>query len=85
MQDAKREVFDEMNRILPANHRLRITDRINPLHMDKIAGITRESPWRFHPEEPCPEGGVVSVGQTFLDPPSCSLGTPIATIGKPTQ
>ncbi|GMV65204.1 MAG: hypothetical protein AMXMBFR75_10050 [Candidatus Hinthialibacteria bacterium] len=80
IQEAKKEVFEEMNRILPANKHLRITDRVNPLHLDKIARKTLESPWRFHPEDSFPGCGAVSVGQTFLDPPSSSTGVPIANL-----
>lgn len=82
IQDAKRQVMEEMNRRLPANRRLRITDRVNPLHIDKIAQITLASPWRFHPEDSFPGCGTISVGKTFLDPPSCSTGAPIASFPK---
>lgn len=85
IQEAKKEVFEEMNRILPANRRLRITDRINPLHLDKIAHKTLESPWRFHPDDPFPGCGTLSVGKTFLDPPSSSTGVPIASLQGTTQ
>lgn len=80
IQSAKREVFDDMNLRLPPNRRLRINDRVNAYHLDSIARITLESPWNFDPEEPCPNGGVISVGDSFLEPPSCSLGTPIAVL-----
>ncbi len=79
IQDAKREVMEEMNQMLPSNRRLRITDRVNPLHLDKIAGKTMASPWRFHPEDSFPGCGTISVGKTFLDPPSCTTGVPVAT------
>ncbi len=79
IQDAKREVMEEMNQLLPSNRRLRITDRVNPLYLDKIARKTLASPWRFHPEDPFPGCGTISVGKTFLDPPSSTTGVPIAT------
>jgi len=80
IREAKRDVMKEMNRLLPRDKRLRITDRINPLHADKIAYLTMTSPFRFHPDDPGPLGGVISIGTTFLDPPSCSLGHPIADL-----
>lgn len=80
IREAKRDVLREMNSILPRDRRLRITDKINALHMDKIAYFTMTSPWRFHPEDPGPLGGKISVGETFLDPPTCSLGHPIADL-----
>ena len=80
IQEAKRDVMKEMNRKLPRASRLRIADRVNALHLDMIAEITLASPWRFRPDEPCPDGGIVSVGATFLDPPSCSNGAPIANL-----
>lgn len=76
--EAKRDVMKEMNQILPRDRQLKYTDRVNPLHLDKISHLTLRSPWRFHPDDPCPLGGKVSVGETFLDPPTCSLGHPIA-------
>lgn len=82
IQEAKRDVMKEMNYKLPRESRLRIADRVNPLHMDMIAEVTLKSPWRFRPEDPCPDGGIVSVGDTFLDPPSCSNGVPIANLGE---
>lgn len=80
IRNAKQSVFEEMNRILPADHRLRITDRLNDLHIDKVATITMESPWRFHPEDPCEVGGQVFMGATFLDVPTTSEGIPIAVL-----
>jgi len=75
VEEAKREVFKEMNAlILPREHRLAFADDVNLQHIDRIAKITLESPWRFHPEDPCPLGGKVNVGETFLDPPSSSEG-----------
>ena len=82
IQEAKRDVMKGMNLRLPRESRLRIADRVNALHLDMIAEITLASPWRFRPEDPCPEGGIVSVGETFLDPPSCSNGVPIANLGE---
>ncbi len=79
IQDAKREVLEEMNRRLPANRRLRITDRVNPLHHDMIARKTLASPWRFHPDDSFSGCGAISVGKTFLDPPSSTTGVSIAT------
>jgi type II secretory pathway pseudopilin PulG len=79
IQDAKREVMEEMNRRLPVNRRLRITDRVNPLHLDMIAQKALASPWRFHPEDSFAGCGTLSVGKTFLDPPSSSTGAAIAT------
>lgn len=84
IQEAKRDVMKEMNLRLPSENRMRITDKVNALHLDMMAEITLASPWRFRPEDPCPDGAVVSVGETFLDPPSCSNGTPIATLGEGT-
>lgn len=84
IREAKREVFEDMNRLLPPQRRLRITDPLNPLHVDRIAAITLQTPWRFHPEAPCPNGGEVTVGATFLDPPQCSDGTVAASLEKPT-
>lgn len=80
IQDAKREVFEDMNRLLPPQRRLRITDTLNPLHVDRIAELTLQTPWRFHPEDRCPSGGEVTVGSTFLDPPQCSDGTTPASL-----
>lgn len=85
IQEAKRDVMKEMNLILPRESRLRITDPVNPDHLDKIAKLTLESPWRFHPEEPDPLGGTISVGETFLEPPSSSLGIPIADLSEITH
>jgi type II secretory pathway pseudopilin PulG len=83
VQDAKKEVLEEMNQILPANRRLRITDKVNPLHVDKIAQKTLASPWRFHPEDPIPGCGPISVGNTFLDPPTSPSGVVIAVMETP--
>ena len=80
IQEAKRDVIKEMNLILPRESRLRITDPVNPVHLDKITRINLESPWRFQPESPDPLGGMLSVGETFLEPPSSSLGIPIANL-----
>ena len=74
LQEAKKDVRKDMNLLLPPERRLQITDRLNPLHLDKIARISLSTPWRFRPDDPCPLGGTVSAGTTFLDPPSCSLG-----------
>jgi hypothetical protein len=82
IQEAKRDVMKEMNLRLPHDVRMRITDKVNALHLDMIAEITLASPWRFRPEDPCPDGGIVSVGETFLDPPSCSSGVPIGNLGE---
>jgi hypothetical protein len=78
IQEAKRDVMKEMNDLLPRENRLRITDEVNPLHYDKIAYLTLRSPWNFHPEDPCPDGSIISVGATFLEPPSSSGGHKIA-------
>jgi hypothetical protein len=80
IREAKRDVMRDMNLLLPKDQELVMGSRINQLHIDKIAQITLASPWRFHPDDPCPMGGKVSVGQTFLDQPSCSCGQPVGDI-----
>jgi len=80
IQESKRDVMKEMNLLLPQESRLRITDPINPLHVDKITQLTLASPWRFQSEKPDPMGGTLDIGETFLEPPSSSLGIPIADL-----
>ncbi len=82
IQEAKRDVMKEMNLILPRESRVRITDPVNPIHVDRITRITLESPWRFQPENPDPLGGTLNIGETFIEPPSSSLGIPIADLGN---
>ena len=82
IQEAKRDVMKEMNLRLPRHSQLRVTDKVNDLHLDMIAEITLESPWNFRPEDPCPDGSILFVGEIFLDPPSCSSGAPIANLGE---
>lgn len=74
VKEAKKQVFDDMNRLLPPENRLRITDPVNLLHIDKISKLTYESPWRFRPEDPFSPCGMIYVGETFLDPPYCTKG-----------
>ena len=82
IQEAKRDVMKEMNLILPRESRIRITDPVNPLHADKVTRLTLESPWRFQPEKPGPLGGSFNIGETFLEPPSSSLGIPIENLDE---
>ena len=82
IQQAKRDVMKKMNLILPRESRIRITDRVNPLHVDEITRLTLESPWRFQPDDPDPLGGELNIGETFLEPPSSSLGIPIADLDE---
>jgi hypothetical protein len=69
-----------MNLILPPQKRLSITDRLNPFHVARISRITQTSPWAFDPEDSCPNGGNLQLGETFLDPPACSCGASIARL-----